>query len=148
MAALHDIIAAYHNRLAEVTSPQVATAFLANMSDLAMKHLGFDKGDKTPLENTKSLLESLGMKLEIVKVGEELDFDLQCPFAKQVHPLIASKSPICPVTILILGAVRVKDRNSIPSSIRLNETGTHSVIEKNELAAALFTTIDSGYLEH
>jgi hypothetical protein len=131
LAALHDIISAYHQRLTEITSPQVANQFLGNMSDLAMKHLGFDIGKSTPIESAQILMGNLGMKLDIVKVGDKFDCKLECPFAKQVHPHLASEHSICPVTILVLGALRVNERHLIPTKISLTETGTRTVIEKN-----------------
>jgi hypothetical protein len=93
------------------------------MSDRAMLHLGFDREGK-PVENAKALMARLGMKLELVKASEGFDCKIECPFADQVHPLMVSKNPICPIMILVLGAVRVNQRNAVPTKITLLEKGT------------------------
>jgi len=132
MAALHDIIAAYHERLSQVTSPQVANQFLATMSDLAMHHLGFDKQDD-PMENAKKLMAMFGMKLTTVTVNDQAEFKIECPFAERVHPLIVSKNPVCPITILVLGAMRVTRRGFVPRKMMLNEKGSNSVFGTNHV---------------
>jgi hypothetical protein len=131
LAALHDIISAYHQRLSEVTSPQVANQFLGNISDIAMRHLGFDKDKDSAEENARKMMATLGMKLETVKTGQNIDCKIECPFAEKVHPLLVSKNPICPITILVLGAVRLTDRGALATQITLNEKGTDAIIGPN-----------------
>lgn len=133
LAALHDIISAYHQRLAEVTSPQVANQFLGNISDIAMSHLGLDKDKDSEIESARKMMAKLGMKLEMVKVGENTACKIECPFASKVHPLIVSKNPICPITILVLGAVRMTQGGVLITRMTLTDKGTDATIHPNPM---------------
>jgi hypothetical protein len=96
-----------------------------------MSHLGFDKGKDSTITNAKKMMAKLGMKLEMVEVGQSTDCKIECPFASKVHPLIVSKNPICPITILVLGAVRMTQGGVLATRITLTEKGTDAIISPN-----------------
>jgi len=130
VTGLHGVIAAYHHRLAQVTSQEVADQFLATMSDLAIKYQALDDGDARPMDNARNLLEKLGMKLSIIGVGEKIEANLQCPLAAQIHPQLASKAvPFCPTMVMVLGALRTDHRNFIVSKTTVTETGCQATFE-------------------
>jgi len=124
IAALHDIISAYHTRLSSVASPKVANQFLANIADMAMHYLGYDKNPAAAMEKVKELMAKLGMEFTTVKVGGGFDCRIGCPFAEKVHPHLAAQYQICPTTLLVLGAIRLEDKNALPTKVTLTETGT------------------------
>ena len=128
LGALHDIIASYHTRLSEVTSPKVANQFLATMSDSAIHQLGLDQSDS--MEDLRQFVTKLGMKLTIVPNQSGSTCTIECPFANQVLPVLTSKTPICPITILALGAARTKQKGLTVTKMTLNEKGSETVIRK------------------
>lgn len=131
-AALHDIIAAYHQRLAEVTSPKVAAHLFANVSDkamaVAMQRLGITEEGEHTEQKLKEFMSRLGLTFGITKVGDTWNCRFDCPFAEMIHPLITAKNPMCPVSAFILGLARKHDRTAIMSSIELTETGAECKI--------------------
>jgi hypothetical protein len=128
VAALHDVVAAYHQRLSEVTSPRVASQFLANVADMSMKYV---EGEGVAMDAVKKRLTELGANLRMRTVNEGIECEIECPFASKVHPQIMSKIPVCPITVAVLGAVRTKQNGALPSKLELNEKGTHMTISLN-----------------
>jgi hypothetical protein len=60
LAALHDVIAAYHQRLSDVTSPRVANQFLANVADMSMKYV---QGQDSAMDAVEKRLAESGANL-------------------------------------------------------------------------------------
>jgi hypothetical protein len=137
LAAMHDVIAAYHQHLSEVTSPRVANQFLANVSDMSMKYV---EGRDSAMDAVKKRLMELGVNLTMRQMSEdirsEIQCEIECPFASKVHPLIVSKAPICPIAIAVLGAVRTKQSGALATKLELNEKGTRAVIHPNPVKAS------------
>jgi len=127
LAFLHDVIAAYHERLSETTSPKVASLFLASIADKESRNLGLDK-EANPKKNVERLLENLGMKYESVKIGETTVDKLVCPFANVVHQRISATHPICPISVLALAAERIPGKRMVIASNQLTDTGAEYTI--------------------
>jgi hypothetical protein len=119
---LHDIIAEYHERLAGATSPQVAREFLASIADKEIRHLGLDN-DPTPKNTIKNIVESMGMKYQTFRVGDQMVSKLECPYAEVVHPRISTTNPICPIALLTLAAERVTNKRIIMTNNHLTREG-------------------------
>jgi len=130
LAMLHDIISTYHTRLCEVTSPRVANQFLAGIADKAILDLRLDNDDFSSIENVKKWLNRMGIKLTTVNIGEGTECKIECPFATQVHPLLVSKNPICPIAIIVLGVTRSTRKGEIASMKTLTEKGSETVIRR------------------
>jgi len=126
VAFLHDVIAAYHARLSEVTSPRVADHVLASMADKEAGYLGLDKIE-SPTQHVENFLRKLGMKFQTSKAGEQTTTKLDCPYASVIHPRLGSAHPICPACIMVLGAERMKDRKLLVSC-KLTPTGSEYTI--------------------
>jgi hypothetical protein len=106
---LHDVIAAYHERLTEATSPQIAAHFLTFIADKEIRHLKLDN-DPNPKKTIEYIIQSMGMKYQSIRVGEQTVSKLDCPYASVVHPRMSATNPICPVAILNLAAERVTNK--------------------------------------
>ena len=130
MAVLHEIIAAGNGRLAAALSPQVASEFAGIVATETIRHLGFEKDANGGMESVRKLMHDLGMKLSMKKVGEYVDCTVDCPFAKQIHPLLSDKS-ICPIALLILGAERSKRDGVLFDKLSLTDDGVRVTIGPN-----------------
>jgi hypothetical protein len=128
LAALHDVVAAYHQRLSEVTSPRVANQFLANVADMSMKYV---QSQDSVMNAVEERIRALGANLNVRETGEGIECDIECPFASKVHPRIMSKAPICPFAVAVLGAVRTKQSGALATKLELNEKGTRAIISLN-----------------
>jgi hypothetical protein len=127
IAFLHDVVSAYHERLSEVTSAQVATEFLANIADKEVRYLKLDKqADRGFVID--SLLNRMGIHYKLEKTGEMTTISLSCPYASTVHPRINSTHPICPISILALGAERINDTRLIVTQNHLTRSGAEYTI--------------------
>jgi hypothetical protein len=89
LAFLHDVISAYHERLSEVTSPQVARELLANLADKEVRYLKLNE-QADPSLAVESFLKKMGMDHKVEKKGEVTTVSLACPNACTVHPRITS----------------------------------------------------------
>jgi hypothetical protein len=107
---LHDLIAGYHDKLSESLSPVVAETCRGTLIDKLMKKMHMP-GGKDTLSVVKEMLTRWGFKLETVAVGDELRCKIECPFAANVHPLLAHTME-CPVAYVVLGAVRQEESGS------------------------------------
>jgi len=127
IATLHDLTGAYHERLIEVTSPQVAAQLLRNLADKAVQRFEIDREKPQPMKQAKELISSLGIDLRITQVGSSLVLDVSCPFAQTVHRLLNIK-PVCPIGLLVLGTMRIAERDATISSCQFSDRGLHCTI--------------------
>jgi hypothetical protein len=124
---LHDVIAAYHERLSLAASPKVAGQFLVSIADKEIRALGLDKG-ADPKQMLDSMLRNLGMKYQTFKVGDQVVSKLECPHATAVHPRISAMHPICPVSILALGTERIRNKTMVIASNHLTRNGAQYTV--------------------
>ena len=127
LAFLHDVIAAYHERLSEATSPEVARQVMAGIADKEARYLGINR-DANPQDFVSKFIERIGMRYRTFKVGDQDVNELECPYASIVHPRIRVSYPVCPVSILALGAARLANRNLLIASNHLTKTGAKYTI--------------------
>jgi len=130
MAVLHEIIAAGNARLSAALSPQVASEFAGIVATETLRHLGFDKEPDGGFASVKKMMDDLGMKLAMNRIGEELQCSITCPFAKEIHPLLANKT-VCPIAILMLGVERSKRDGVLIDKLLLTDDGADAVIGPN-----------------
>lgn len=130
MLAMHEMVAAYHQRLGEVTSPRVATQFLGNVADMTIRSFGVSKEDTSSqaMEKVKSIAAELGVNIKTFNVGNDMSCQVTCSFAPIIHPKLMSKNPICPILVLTLGAARKKHRDATIPSLTLAVNGSQCTI--------------------
>lgn len=131
LAFLHDVISVYHERLSEVTSPQVARELLANLADKEVRYLKLNEQADPGLE-VESFLKKMGMDHKVEKKGEVTTVSLACPNACTVHPRISSPHPICPISIFALGAQRISNNHLLIMQNHLTTTGAEYTIAPRE----------------
>ena len=127
LAALHNLIYTYNEKLAEVTSRKVANTFLGIASDKLMLDLHVTHSEHA-VDTIREHIQEWGLKLETTEAGRHTSCEIECPFAPLVHPLIARKNPFCPVSLLLLGAKRLSDRDASIASMTLEENGCRFTI--------------------
>jgi len=128
IAILHDIIAAYHERLSQAASPDVAAHFLATIADKQVRYLGLDK-DSDPKKALETFLQNIGMKHQTFKIGDYKTVTrLECPYANVVHPRITAAHPICPISVLALATERITNKKLLIASNHLTPTGAEYTI--------------------
>lgn len=125
---LHDLISAYHEKLSEVLSPTVAETFRGGAVDRIVSKLGLTKDKDGDSGNAaeKNVVETLrrwGTGIQIVEVGDQLICDISCPVARDVHPLLSSSHPQCPLATLVVGLVRSQMPHARIESSLLTENG-------------------------
>jgi len=105
LAFMHDLISAYHQKLTETLSPKVAETFRDIASDSIVKKLGIEAEQKNTLSD---ILSKWGIKSQVVTIGDDVQCHLECPYATIVHPLLTAEHPICPLSFMTLGVVRLR----------------------------------------
>lgn len=131
LRVLHEIVAAGNRRLASVTSPEVANQFAGAVASEVMPSLGFQNDPNGGLDAVKKFLGRIGVKFTTTAVGEVLDCEIECPFAKQLHS--GTPDLICPTAMLVLGAVRMKERGALIQTHTLTDHGAHVIIGPNPI---------------
>jgi hypothetical protein len=133
LVILHEVIASYHERLVEVTSEKVANQLLGNVADKIAAKLELEN-KLSPIEAVGNLLHAIGMKTEVVKIGEQHATKLTCPLAQTIHPPLikACKHHVCPAAIIALGAHRMADRTLQVANVRLTADGTNYTIRSHQ----------------
>ena len=74
------------------------------------------------------LLGSYGYSLERKRAGGRVESTLYCPHAGKIHPQLASGAAFCPMSQLVLGAIRKRHKRSVLQRSRLDKDGSSFVI--------------------
>lgn len=127
ISALHNLVYTYHEKLVEVTSPKAATMFLGVVADKLVRDLKVTNAEHA-LDTIRESIGEWGLKLEATKVGRQTICKIECPFAPLVHPLITERNPFCPMSLLVLGAKRLGERDASLASMILVEDGSRFTI--------------------
>lgn len=139
VAYLHDLVSAYHEKLSEILSPNVAETFRGAAVDRIVKQLGLPqeliRSDYHQV--IKSVAKDLGQQIEVTQIGNELVCEMICRYAHDVHPVLVSEKPQCPLASLVVGMARVKNPNArmvsngltgdgVKFRMRLEQTGQYN----------------------
>jgi len=128
LAFLHDFIGMAHERLSQVLSPQAANTLLSGISERALEHFEISQDPKKAESDVKLILTRLGMKINKVKVGNNMVTRLECPFASTMHEKMQKAVvPICPIGVLILAAERRSNKGVRLKKMILDEKGAQLV---------------------
>lgn len=130
---VHDMLAESMAKLEQVFGGSAITVLRGTGADQVEQTLS-KKGVVEPgLAGAVKAIRSWGMSVTTRKDGESLEVEVECPYARTVHPRLASDSPRCPMGALILGAARTE----IPGAGLKNDlTDTGAVFTIQKAASA------------
>jgi len=129
VAALHDLITAYHDKLSEVLPPAEVERFRAATADRIMKNLTLkDDTRGHAMGQVSQLLAEWSLTLHTENNLGRLQCKIDCPYAHIVHPLYATPT-FCPISTLVLGAARSTEPEAKLASRQLTDEGTEFIIE-------------------
>ena len=120
------LLTALHERFADVTSKNVADIFMLTTATRVVKKLV--AGSPDPVAKMREIISSCGCSIELTQNGDLTDWSLTCPFAEAVHPNTPKKT-MCPVALLFLGAVRLKEGESQITMQNLTTRGANFTIQ-------------------
>ena len=103
------LITAFYERLVGVTSKRVAEQFMVTTAARVAEKLVGDSPD--PVAKMREILSSYNCLINTTQTGDSTEWTVHCPFASTVHPKISSDT-ICPLALLFMGAVRLKEEQS------------------------------------
>ena len=103
------LLTALYDRLAGVTSKEVADLFMLTTAARVVRTLVGDSPD--PVAKMREIVSSYGCSIGLTQSGDLTDWNLTCPFAESAHPN-TPKETMCPIALLFLGAVRLKEGES------------------------------------
>ena len=120
------LLTAFLDRLAEVSSRKVADLFMLTTATRVVQKLVSDSPD--PVAKMREIISSYGCDVEMTQNGELTDWSLTCPFADSTHPN-TPKETMCPIALLFLGAVRLKEGESEITMQNLTTDGAKFTIQ-------------------
>lgn len=123
----HTLITTFHRRLMDVTTKRFADEFMMNTAAQVVKTVIGDSSK--PIEAIREIIEEYGYHINEVHEDDHSSWSIKCPFAQKVHPNLSSTDAICPMSLLILGAVRLQQQNSIMMERSLDPDGSQFMIK-------------------
>jgi hypothetical protein len=120
------LISAFYDRLAGVTSKRVADQFMVTTAAKVVQKLVGDSPD--PVTQMREILSSYHCQIDTTQIGDSTQWTVSCPFAQSVHPKTPSET-ICPLALLVLGAVRLKEQQSALVTNSLSGDGASFTIK-------------------
>jgi hypothetical protein len=123
----HTLITTFHRRLMDITTRRFADEFIMNTAAQVVKNL---IGDSTsPIEETQKIIEKYGYQINETHENDHSSWTIRCPFAQKVHPKLSLHDAICPISLLILGAIRLQQQNTIMTQHVLETEGSQFEIK-------------------
>lgn len=106
----HTLITTFHRLLMDITTRRFADEFMMNTSAQVVKNL-IGEGSN-PIEEIRNIIGKYGYQINETHENDHSSWTIKCPFAQRVHPKLSLNDAICPISLLILGAVRLQQQNS------------------------------------
>jgi hypothetical protein len=126
LVSTHILLSKAYEKMSQVMGTSQAMAFFSMASDYdPFGPLGGTEGDADRLAD---MLTAFGYKLEESSKGGTNEYRLWCPHADKVHPALGRGASFCPMSQLVLGAVRKKHRKSVVTESRLHADGSSFII--------------------
>ena len=120
------LLTAFHDRLADVTSKRVADLLLLTTAASVARKLVGDSPD--PVMKMREIISSYGCDIGERRDGDLTHWTFTCPFAESVHPK-TQKDTMCPIALLFLGSVRLKEGGSRITMENLTGDGARFTIQ-------------------
>jgi len=103
------LVTGFRDRLAGVTSKRVADQFMITTATRVAEKLVGNSPD--PVAAMRGVLLSNNCQISQTRTGDTTDWTVTCPYAHAVHPKTPSDT-ICPLALLFLGAIRLRESQS------------------------------------
>jgi hypothetical protein len=110
-----------------ITTRRFADEFMMNTAAQVVKNLIGESSD--PIEEIQNIIGKYGYQIDETHENDHSSWTIKCPFAQKVHPKLSLDDAICPISLLILGAVRLQQQNSTMSQHALDEEGSQFEIK-------------------
>lgn len=120
------LITSLYERLAGATSKRVADQFMMTTATRVAEKLVGDSPD--PVEAMRAILLANSCQVDKARTDDSTNWTVICPFAQSVHLKIPSDT-ICPLALLFLGAVQLRERESELTAHSLNAGGSKFTIK-------------------
>ena len=126
----HTLITTFHQRLMGITTRRFADEFIMDTAAQVVKNLV--GGSSNPVEDIRKIIEKYGYQIKESSEDDHASWTIKCPFAQKVHPNLTLSEAICPISLLILGAVRLQQQNSVMQERSLDPDGSQFEIKYKE----------------
>ena len=123
----HTLITTFHRRLMDITTRRFADEFMMNTAAQVVN--GLIDESANPIEETQNIIKKYGYQITETHQDDHSSWTIKCPFAQKVHPKLSLNDAICPISLLILGAIRLQQQNSIISQHALDPEGSQFEIK-------------------
>jgi len=123
----HTLITTFHRRLMDITTRRFADEFMMNTAAQVVKGLIDDSPN--PIDEIQNIIKKYGYQIKEAHEDDHSSWTIKCPFAEKVHPKLSLNDAICPISLLILGAVRLQQQNSIMLQHSLDPDGSQFEIK-------------------
>jgi hypothetical protein len=125
----HVLMNASYEKMKELLGESVALAFFSMAADMGplSKAEGYESVDAL-----RSMLTEAGYDLTGSQHGDTVTFRLKCPHSDKIHPLMGEGASFCPMSQLVLAAIRAKYRQSVLIKSELERGGSTFTIEARE----------------
>ena len=131
LAFLHDELSENQARLKQILGESQSKAIFSWNADSLIRTIPAGKNSSS-IDALVQKLKDWGMSVTYREKGRAIEFEIGCPFADNIHPLLASKEPRCPLGEYILGAIRLEEPRSQLAHNSLSKEGVTLTIEKPE----------------
>jgi len=132
LAFLHDELSENQSRLRQILGESQSKAIFSWNSDGLIRAIPPGRDSYSSVDAVVQKLKGWGMNVTYRQKGRAVEFEIDCPHAHQVHPLLTSKEPRCPLGEYILGAVRLEEPKSQLLHNSITEAGVKLTFEKSE----------------
>ncbi len=132
LALLVDLISGSFESIADVMGESVGQMFFAKACDKAAKSIGPIRPGGNYLKRISERLGEWGVDVKFTERGQELVVELKCPYAHAIHPRLMSEKAICPFSEVVLGMVRLTDKQSIMEENTLTADGATLIIKRQK----------------
>ena len=122
----HVLLNAAYEKLKEALGEEAALTFFSLSSD-SVPWEGME--EKPTLESLEATMKDYGYSLENTERGDRLRFRLYCPHASKIHPNLQPEASFCPMSQVVLGAVRKQYPFSTLVKGNLNTDGSSFEIQ-------------------
>ena len=126
----HTLITTFHQRLMGITTRRFADEFIMDTASQVVKNLV--GASSNPVEEIRNIIEKYGYQIKESSEDDHASWTIKCPFAQKVHPNLTLSEAICPISLLILGAVRLQQQNSVMQERSLDPDGSQFEIKYKE----------------
>ena len=123
----HTLITTFHRRLMDITTRRFADEFMMNTAAQVVRNLIGDSSN--PIDEIQKIIEKYGYQINETHHDEHSSWTIKCPFAQKVHPKLSLNDAICPISLLILGAIRLQQQNSTMQQHALDPEGSQFEIK-------------------